>query len=323
MTRPLSSLESKRCFGHRTSVSAVGWNLDGSRLLGAGDCAGVLIFDTARLEASNYPEQRCLYDCRGHTKTITSLICSPTSPEMFATTGMDQLLNVYDMRVGTRPVHFFTLSSRCLFADWSPDGNTIAVGLASNIVTFVDCLSWKEKSDRKLSFDSNVNQFRWTPDGKRMVFGRGDGSVDIYNWPSLKFSLSFRGNVCASVAVAVDPLARFFAIASLDTTVSVWDSHTITNMFTIDRWEVPLQQVEYSSDGQYLAVIGEFERIDISDAVTGSHVQSINSPSVLVDLAWHPTRNLLAYSPVKHSRDRYNQSENGPPICVWGFARTK
>lgn len=320
----LSSLESRRCYGHRTSVSAIAWNLDGSRLLAAGDSSGVLVFDATRLESSNYPDQRSQFDCRGHSKTISSVVASPTSPDMFVTAGQDQLLNVYDMRIGTRHVHSFTLPSRCLYADWSPDGNAIGVGLASNTVTFIDCLSWKEKVDRKLTFDtSNVNQFRWTPDGRRILFGRGDGSVDIYDWAKHKFSQTFKGNVTACLSVACDPLLRYFAISSTDTTVSIWDSHSIINLFTIDRAEHPVQKVEYSPDGQYLAVISEYERIEITDATVGSHLYSITTPSITTDIAWHPSRNLLAYTPIKGGRDRYNQNETGPPICVWGFTRSK
>lgn len=321
MTSAISALESKRCFGLRTSVSAVAWNQDGTRLLAAGDASTVLAFDTDRLEASTYPEQRWLYESRSHDKKITSLVSSPTSPEMFATASLDCKLCVYDMRVGPRAMETFPLSSRCLYADWAPDSNTIAVALSSDIAVFVDCLTWKVKNEVDLG--NETFQFRWTPDGKRVLFGRSDGSVDCYDWPSFKKIASFKGSVGPNVGVAVDPTSRLYAVSSSDTTLHVWDAATLTNTFTIDRWDVPLQQAEYSFDGQYLAVIGEFDRIDFVEGGNGSQVHSVPTPGVVNDISWHPKRMLLAYAPAKGGRDRYNSSETGPPICVWGFARNK
>lgn len=321
-----SSLESRRVIGHRTAVTEVAWNSDGTRLLAAGDSSGVtsvLVFDTSRLETNSYSEQRHLHELRGHSKKVSALLGSPTSPHMLATASIDCILNVYDTRVGTRPVQAFTFPSACLYADWASDGNTIGVGLTSNTVSFIDCLSWAVRTDKEKTFETDVYQFRWAPDGRRILFGRRDGYAELFEWPSLEMVINFRGNVANCLTVAFDPKSRYFAVASLDTTVSVWDAHSITNLFSIDRWEFPLRHVAYSYDGRYLAIAGDFDRIDLTDVDEGSHLHSITTPSFVTSIAWHPSRPLLAYSPDKGGRDRYNTSESGPPICVWGFTRSK
>ncbi|KAI0567500.1 THO complex subunit 3 [Gracilaria domingensis] len=313
-------LESKRCFGHRSSVTAVAWNLDGSRLLAAGDASTVLVYDTQSLAMSTRPERNFLHECHGHTKNIEAMVPSQTSPDMFVTGGVDCLINVYDTRTGSRAIHSVPTDSKCLFADWAPDGNTVAIGLSSNMIYFVDCLSWTVR--KKMPFDVEVNQFRWTPDGRRIMFTRGDGSVDAFSWPSLDHIITIQGHVDACFGVACDPKGRFVAIASLDTCVSIWDSMSLSNVFTIDRWEKAVQLVDYSYEGQYLAMTGDMEKIDITDASTGSLVHSISTVAVLNGFAWHPSRLLLAYAPVKlGGRDRYGTEQ--PATYVWGFPRTK
>lgn len=318
---PLKDLESKRCFGHRTNVTAVAWNLDGSRLLSAGDASTILIYDTARLQASVAPERRFLYECHGHNKNIEAVVASKTSPDMFVTGGVDCMFNVFDTRVGTHPIQTRSTGAKCLFADWAPDGNTFAVGLSNNTVCFVDCLTWEIK--KKMPFDGEVNQFRWTADGKRILFTRGDGSVDVHEWPSLNHMISFKGNVNTCMGIACDPKGRYVAVTSLDTCVSVWDSVSLSNIFTIDRWEMPVQQAEYSFNGEYLALIGDYERIDITESVTGTLVHSIATISLLNNMAWHPSSLLLAYSPIKSIRERYNNAPPEPATFVWGFPRSK
>lgn len=315
----LHDLESKRCFGHRSAVTAVAWNLDGSRLLTAGDASTVLIYDTQSLEMSTRPQRNVLQECHGHSKHIEAMVSSQTSPDMFVTGGVDCLINVYDTRSGPRAIHSITTDSKCLFADWAPDGNTVAVGLSSNTIYFVDCLSWNVRN--KMSFDGDVNQFKWTPDGRRILFTRGDGSADAYSWPSLEHIITIQGHVDTCMGIACDPKGRFVAIAALDTCVSIWDSTSLSNIFTIDRWEKPVQLVDYSHDGQYMAVTGDLQRIDITESSTGSLLHSITTAAVLNCFAWHPSRSLLAYAPVKMSRERYVQEQ--PATYVWGFPRSK
>lgn len=321
----LSSLDTKRFNGHRTAVTAVAWNMDGTRLLSSGDSSSVLLFDTTYLDQStsnNNSTERYIHECRGDSKKISALLPSPTSPFMLSTASFDNSLNVFDTRVGTRPVHTFKLPSACLYADWSPDGNTIGICLASDTISFIDCLSWSIRTDKSKHFDNgDVNQFRWTPDGKRLLFSRYDGSCDLIEWPSLNHIISFRGNVSNNLTVACDPKSKYFAVASVDTTVSIWDSSSLTNLYTIDRRDVLLKFLSYSADGKMLAIAGDFDGVDLVDSEHGSLLYCVPAGSFVTSIAWHPSKSFLAYSTSKNVRERYNSSETGQPVCVWGIPR--
>ncbi|CDF35308.1 THO complex subunit 3-like [Chondrus crispus] len=313
---PFVSLETKHFLGHRKVVSAVTWNLDGTRLAAAGDNTGLLIWDAEHIEANARPERRVLHECRGHSKNIEVVLSSPTSPYMYATAGLDNLVNIFDIRADTRPSASITTDSKCLFGEWAPDGNSIAIGTDTNNLYVVDCLSMK--ISKKFPFEKDFNQFRWSVDGKRMYLTRGDGSVDVDEWPSMKPLTSMRGHARACVGIACDPKSRFIAVTSMDTCVSIWDALSVTNIFTIDRWEVPVQQAEYSHDGQYLALLGECQHIDITESTTGGLRYSIPTGAKVNDMAWHPSQNLLAYAPLP---PRYPPADYQPAVCVWGLAR--
>lgn len=316
---PLSALETKQYYGHRTKVSAVAWNLDGSRLVAAGDASGLLVYDTERIEANGRPERRWMHEFRGHSKNIEVVMASTTSPHMFASAGQDSLINIFDVRTDSRPVESITTDSGCLFGEWSPDGNSVVVGADTNNLYIVDCLSWKVS--KKIPFDGEINQFRWSADGKTLFFTRGSGCIDVFDWPSMKPFTTLRGHVEACLGIASDSKGRFIAVTSLDTCVSIWDAVSLTNLFTIDRWEAPVQLAEYSHDGHYLALMGESEHIDITDSTNGTLLFSIPTGTLPNNMAWHPRQRLLAYSP-SSPRERYPPAEHQPMTCVWGLSRT-
>lgn len=321
----LASLESKRCFGHRTSVSAVAWNKDGSHLLAGGDSSHVLVYHTERLQSSSYPEHNSLFECRSHTKSITSVTSSPTANDLFASASLDSTLSVFDTRINNRPIQTIHFPNACLHAQWCPDGNTIAVSLENDRISFVDCLSWAERSDRFIHTDTHIQKFTWSPDASQILVPTVSGSVKIFNWPTLNHIYTIRGNSSSVTSVACDPShPRHFAVASTDTLLSIWDSQSMINLFTIDHWETDLNQVDFSNDGHHLiGVTGDFEQIDILDGLTGALLHSIPTFGPVNHISWHPSRTLLAYAPVQGGRDRFATQETGPPVCVWGFPQSK
>ena len=312
-----TSLEIKQFLGHRTHVSYVAWNLDGSQLYAAGDNSSTLVYDFARCDVNGSNEDRYLHECRGHEKNIEAVVGSRTSPHMFVTCGLDNLINVYDTRTSTMPFQKITVASKCLFADWTPDGSTVGVGTSSNDIHFIDCLTWKTK--KRLSFNTEVNQFRWTPDGTRLLITKGDGNIDVLEWPSLSEEIVLSGHSDSCLGLSCDPEGRHCAATSVDTCVTTWDLTTMTNDYTIDRATVPIQQAEYSYDGKYLALLGDTPTIDIVEASSGGRIHGLRAISIINNVAWHPKRFLLAYSAFKVSR--HGGNAQGPAACVWGFKR--
>lgn len=314
----LSGLDTKQYFGHRKKVSAVTWNLDGTRLAAAGDQgSSILIWNTETMEANNRPESNHLHECRGHTDNIEVLLGSPTSEHIFASAGVDCCFNAYDTRTGRDPMFSVTLDSPCLFGAWTPDGNAIAIGSSSNNLYIIDSLS--QKITKTLPFDHEVNQFCWSIDGKWLFIATGQGTVDVMEWPSMKKYWTLGKHMRACMGVARDPKDKFIAVTSMDTMVSVWDAQTLSNIHTIDRFRTPVHIAEYSCDGEFLALAGDSPGIEINEASSGILRHTIPTTSSINYMAWHPKKPLLAYTP---NAPKYPSSDFQPPTCVWGFSRS-
>eukprot|EP00177_Eucheuma_denticulatum_P001037 GFKZ01001893.1.p2 GENE.GFKZ01001893.1~~GFKZ01001893.1.p2 ORF type:complete len:318 (-),score=27.98 GFKZ01001893.1:1392-2345(-) len=311
---PLSTCETKHFYGHHHSVSAITWNYDGTRLAAAGDKAHIFIWDTETFPSGKRQhERRWTHELRGHSGEVDVIIGSPTQRDIFASAGIDRIVNVYDLRTGVEPVFKVTAESKCLFGEWAPNGTSFAVGSSSNKLHIVDILSLK--ISKTFPFDREVNQFTWNPDGTRLHLACGDGSVQVYEWPSMRLIMPMEGHADACIGVACDPKGNYIAVSSLDTCVSMWDATSLSNIYTIDRWDVPAKQAEFSSDGQLLAIIGHINQIDIVDPKKGTLYHSLPMAEKPNQIAWHPRANLLAYAP---SPPRYPTADFQPPVSVWG-----
>jgi WD40 repeat protein len=63
-------------------------------------------------------------------------------------------------------------------------------------------------------------------DGKRLASGSRDGEVKLWEFPSGRELLAFKGHSGAVTAVAFHPDGRQLATASYDHTVRLWDVNT-------------------------------------------------------------------------------------------------
>ncbi len=64
----------------------------------------------------------------------------------------------------------------------------------------------------------------WSPDGKYVVSGSLDKTVQVWSATTGKTRLIYRGHTDAIVAVAWSPNGRYIASSSLDNTIQVWDA---------------------------------------------------------------------------------------------------
>lgn len=319
-----ASLETQRFLGHRKSVTAVAWSRDGTRLAACGDAWGALVYDVERaIQTASKPEPRWHAECKGHTLNVEQVVWSPIQPNVLATAGLDRLVNVFDLRKGPAPVHSQKLDEGCLNLDWSPDGRWVAVGDRRDKVYLIDTSKWEVC--RAIEFQMEMNQFCWTASGKRMLLTRGDGTVQVAEWPSLRSITYLEGHVDRCYAVAADPAERYIAVTSADSCVSVWDAKSLVNLFTIDRSETVVRLAGYSHDSRILALAGESNGIHLTDADTGGPLFSIPTIAPPNSIHWHPTRPLLAYALEKSPRERYSSGidTSVPTTFVWGYGRDK
>jgi THO complex subunit 3 len=295
-----SGLSTRVVVGHTKAVTALAWTCSGDKLVAGGDGGhGVTlrVFDTERLSARDLHGDRDSDSYTGHSEPVEAIAASPVQPNLFASAGVDRVVNMYDMRVtGGAPVGSVAIAQPAVSMAWAPRGDYIVVGDREDKLYVID--AEKRVTVRRVPRADSVvvNQIRWTVDSTKMLQTCGDGIVRIYAWPNMRLLHELRGHSDACYGLAVDPTGHRVAVASTDATVSVWDATTLTSSFCIDRAELAVRLVDYSFDGNFLASASVAGNIDVTAAESGAYVHSIPTPNYRVAaMQWHPKRTILAY----------------------------
>lgn len=293
---PLVNMATRTAGGHRSTVTTVAWNADGSKLLAGGDSSTVRAYETDRLAMRDLLAERESVAFTGHTMQIEHVVSAPGDRDLFATTGRDCAIKLYDFRSKSRkPSYSVPLGQRDgVSMVWSPDGKWIVVGDSEDVVYIVN--AEKGEVSRTIKREGQVNQMRWSESGDLMFLALGDGRVEVAAWPSMRLLRHLLGHRARCLCIAVDPFGRRLAVSSADTLVTVWNAKTLDCEFTIDRATDIVACMDYSHDGRYLATAcgSTTGGIEISGA-DGSRVVFIPTTGPVRDMKWHPKRLLLAF----------------------------
>src|SRR6266567_3918345 len=151
-----------------------------------------------------------------------------------------------------------------------------------------DLLTYHGHSDR-------ATAVAWSPDGKYVVSGSLDKTVQVWSVSTGKTRLIYRGHTDGILAVAWSPGSRSIVSGSLDHTVQVWQATTGKPILTYRGHSAPVNTVMWSPDGKHIASGSVDTTVQVWDARTGkvryiyhgynvavAHVD--NSKGVLPDL---------------------------------------
>lgn len=189
-----------------------------------------------------------------------------------------------------------------------------------------------------------INEFSWTPNGEVFVLGTGGGNVRLLDArdmslvetevpadgsqadtsakasppPALRWPLlhTIVGHTASVFCLNIDPLGRYLATSSADSTTALWSTDEWFNVSMEGHLTHPPRSVSFSHDGEYLAAGGEDAFISIT-ATAPMSASGIDSPlhkipvaSAVNGLAWHPSRFYLAYA----------GDDRDGTIRIWGMS---
>ncbi|KAM3182341.1 hypothetical protein ACTXT7_012569 [Hymenolepis weldensis] len=305
-------------------IHALGWNNAGTKLATGSSDKSVNVYqlDSTRLSR--------LQTFRGHTDSVDQLAWHPTANDSLATVSSDSTVRLWDCR--SKRITTAQLKGENINLAWSPDGNTIAVGNKSDLITWLDV-----RADLKViqseQFSCEINEFSWKPSSDLMLFATGTGGIMIYSGKSgeMRRECTLPAHPSNAMCLQFSPSGSYFAIGSADALVSLWDADEFICLRTLARLEWPVRAMGFSYDNQLLASASEDHFIDIGCVETGEQVYRLGTQAAATFvLAWHPKQLLLTYSSeAKYDRDQGvirmfgfpsiesdNRKTSNPPVAM-------
>ena len=326
------------------SIRALGWSIDGRRLASSSSDRTIRIWTPERSI-----DHRATSELRGHTDAVEQLAWDPTHAECLASAAGDRSVKFWDIRTASASGSVPTSGPNINIA-YHPSGRLVAVGDRDDTVSLVDVRAGKVlglirslgsppdptssevkwvKAERE-----EINEFSWTPDGSLFVLGTGGGtvrlldartvevrqgeesskgaSVSAVRWPVVH---TIVGHTASVFCLKFDPLGRYLATASADSTTALWSLNEWYNISMSGHLSYPPRSISFSFDGEFLAAGGEDSFISITatvpmDPSIDSPLHKIPVSSAVNCLTWHPSRPYLAFA----GDDREGS------VRIWGMA---
>jgi WD40 repeat protein/serine/threonine protein kinase len=193
-------------------VACVAWSPDGRRLASAGDYKDIRILD-----AKTGKPDRIL---KGHTDPVTSMAWSHDGTRLAAGDQKGKL-RIWDVAAG-KVVLDINAQGPVLSISWNPDDRRLFPANGSSLDV------WDTTTGKQLVLSTpypfcSIFSGAWSPDGKRLALGTGQGEVRINDAATGRSLSILRGHGGSVWCVAWSPDGTRLASASYDGTVKVWD----------------------------------------------------------------------------------------------------
>ncbi|MEL6495817.1 MAG: caspase family protein [Cyanobacteria bacterium J06623_7] len=184
---------------------------------------------------------------------ISSIAASPTSPHVFASTGGDGKINIWESVGGKQtivqnlPGHERTIAQ----IKYSPDGKTIASASWDNSVKL-----WNADNGElitSLKHADAVNSIAFSPDNQTLVTGAENNK--IYIWSISKqpqITQVLTGHTDSIKTVTVSPNGKFIASSGYDRQIKIWSSAGEL-LQTIEAHSLAITALTFTADSQTLA----------------------------------------------------------------------
>lgn len=161
-------------------------------------------------------------------------------------------------------------------------------------------------NERILKFPSKIIEIEWSADGKYFFAASVTGKVFILDGNTLSINFAdvipLDAHPYTLSDIAVDRNGKLFATSSLDSTVNIWDSKDLINLYSLYNEEEIPHSLSFNSDGQYLASAYD-NSVVIYSTETGESLYS-RSTKDLKTVSWNPKKSILAYGgldPTRHN----------------------
>ncbi|QBD81651.1 hypothetical protein EPA93_39050 [Ktedonosporobacter rubrisoli] len=145
--------------------------------------------------------------------------------------------------------------------------------------------------------DAMVWSVAWSPDGKHIVSGSGDKTVQVWDARTGSPLYTYNGHTDSVYAVAWSPDSRRIASAGYDQTVQVWNAATGFYPYTYTGHSSWVWSLAWSHNGKRIASGSGDQTVQVWDATNGENAYVYRgSQGFIHSIAWSPDDSMIVSS---------------------------
>jgi WD40 repeat protein len=154
---------------------------------------------------------------------------------------------------------------------WSPDNRLLAASGRGDAGVYLLDLAQRKliQTLPPAPNGSNVYSVAWSPDGKRLAAGDGDGNVEVFDVRSGNRLAGARLHTAHVYSLVWSEDGRRVVSGSEDRTVRVWDPENCNEFLRLDTPSCENHQLLWSPDGRKIIAAGNNGEVSIWDATAG------------------------------------------------------
>ena len=200
----------------------------------------------------------------------------------------------------------------------SPDGKTLAVATAFNILVYD--LGNLEAPLFELEGQKTLSKVMFSPDGQILASAGSSFDGTIWLWDMPKGGVKravLEGHTEAIYGIAFSPNGELLASGSRDNSVRVWDVKTGKELFFSLEHNGEVHSVAFSTDGATLASGGADGKIRLWDVESSQEKRVLDAHPIQVEcLAFSPDGKLLASADQYDTAIRLWDTQTWQPMII-------
>gem|GEM_PF-248288 len=125
------------------------------------------------------------------------------------------------------------------------------------------------------SYRANYFSSLFTSDSKNLIITGANGNIVVYSIEKNNVALDLRGHDDKVFHIDISPDGGYFASASKDESIIIWNSSTFRKHKTLSGHKSDVNTVCFSPDGKYLVSSGDDKSVRTWDILTGKMISKL------------------------------------------------